>query len=131
MYKDQQKTYRVVRVVEGNVPVGTVEPDTVGQDLEDVCRTVVRLAVGCGKVVTAGDGVVPIENLLSVIVALLRQVQDEVGHFNVRLGNLLAWEVAVASRELDGNGQVLTLSGRRNASEGRDGCRRKLGHIWT
>lgn len=45
-------------VVEGVVPVGAVEGDAVGEDLEGFAGAVVWLAVGCGDGVVAGDGVV-------------------------------------------------------------------------
>lgn len=58
----------VVEVVEGEIPVASIETDTVGQDLEGLAGSVIWLAVGGGDGVLAADGfVLEIENSLSTV----------------------------------------------------------------
>ena len=125
----------VVVVVEGQIPIAAVETNAVGQDLHHFGGSAVWLAVGGRDIVFAGHCLVlrtiisqarvwdrlhvthALEDVGGVVDALLGQIQDEVGHIDVRdwRANI---EDTISRCYINRNRDVLALSRRCKASKG-------------
>jgi len=79
-------------------------------------------------VVFSRNGCIAFENRCRVVLASLNEVEEEVGHVDVRHGGRLV-EDAVPGGDINLDRDVLALPGSGNASEGSNSCSRCEFHL--
>lgn len=105
---DRARHIRVVEIVQWDVPVRPVEPDAVREDLQRLGASACRSAICRRQIVGARHVRVLLNCRGAVVVALLRQIEDEVGDLDVCLGRCDV-EDGVSRGYCHGDGEVLAL----------------------